>query len=107
MIWKYNVPTQGGKMMAAYGTPVEVFIPGIGFMQVVYQFGTNTQRCAVVHWQSGAILAGIEEWHTGYPQERARAAIAEKLSGVTEKRTVAVLTGAKVINSAPVVVGSM
>lgn len=69
LIWRYLVPTNYGNAHA-YGTPVDVFLPGVGRVQVVYQF----QPEAVVHWQSGQILARIPDG-PGWPQGKAQAAI--------------------------------
>lgn len=73
LIWRYLVPTNYGNAHA-YGTPVDVFLPGIGRTQVVYQFPADWQSEAVVHWQSGQILARIPAG-PGWPQGKAQAAV--------------------------------
>lgn len=85
IIWSYLIPTKG----RAYGTPVRVHIPGKGDTQVAYQFGTPEQPCAVVHLQSGQVIAPIYDKHTGYPEQRARQACAEKFAGLSTHEHIA------------------
>lgn len=87
MIWKYLVPTANGTLRECYGCPVDVFVPGLGRTTVVYQFqgGDGGQRCAAVHFASGRAIAWIEEHHTGYPQDRAQAAVNERFEGMGAK----------------------
>lgn len=85
MIWSYLVPSADGSTRRHYGVCVQVYIPGKGHTQVVYQFGTPTQPCAVVHYQSGQIIAPIEEHHRGYPEQRAQAACRERFEGIPRK----------------------
>ena len=101
MICSYLVPTSDGTSRRNYGTLVRVFIPGLGTTQVVYQFGTPTQRCAVVHYQSGRIIAPIEDRHIGPPQERAAAACREYFENLDPERISRVISEAPVINPLP------
>lgn len=112
MIWAYIAPGTRGETEIRYGTPVTVHVPGKGLMPAVYQFGTPTQVCAVVHLQSGQIIAHIEEHHRGYPQERARAACKERFDAMprtfaSDAQIVRTIDSAPVLNTVPSVVGAM
>jgi len=101
MIWSYLVPSGDGSTRRHYGVCVQVYTPGKGYTQVVYQFGAPTQPCAVVHYQSGQIIAPIEEHHRGYPEQRAQAACREKFEGKDGRRIAQVIDQAPVINVVP------
>jgi hypothetical protein len=109
-IWAYEVPTTDGSYRKAHGCPVTIYIETLGWIQVVYQFGLPDQACAVVHWQSGQVIASIGETHQGYPQQRAQAAWDERYQRLPERarrRIAERINGAPVINTAPSVVGVM
>jgi len=85
---------------------------------MVYQFqgGKGGQQCAVVDLASGQALAWIEERHTGYPEQRAQAAINERMARVPrrfartenhEAHIASTIDQAPAINTAPSVVGVM
>ena len=109
MIWKYKIVTADpdGQDRYGYGCPVTVRIAGQQ-LQIVYQFPGSGQRCAAVHWQSGAVIAEIFERHKGYPQERAQAAIRDRLAAArtSEERAWQVIETAPKINTIPLVIGS-
>jgi len=107
MIWAYQVPNDKGGIQIAYGTPVQVFLPGKGYVQAVYQFGTPELPCAVVDLKSGRIIAKVGDHHLGAPQQRAQAACQEALSGIPAASIVNALDTAPIINTAPAVVGVM
>lgn len=71
IIWEYLTPHSGGKVSPARGTPVEIFVPGRGYVQAVYQFGDGTNPAAVVHHASGRVIATLEG-ETGAFQAQAR-----------------------------------
>ncbi|MCH9838630.1 hypothetical protein K0U83_23405 [bacterium] len=86
IIWRYEQATTLGDTFPAYGTPVEVYVPGRGYMQVVYQFGTPDQRAAVVHFASGRVIAYVLPHHYGASlQETARAAAAQRFANLPRK----------------------
>ena len=85
IIWEYLVPCDNGKVKVNRGTPVEIFIPGKGYTQVVYQFG-DASGAAVVHHASGRVIARIEG-QTGSFQEQARTAAAETFEKTRRGRT--------------------
>lgn len=80
MIWQYLIPTADGDVRNAYGCPVTVQVPGVGEVTAIYQFqgGEGDQQCAVVHLASGRSMAPVHDHHTGYPQQRAQAAVDER-----------------------------
>lgn len=76
IIWEYKSPASTGLDASYYGTPVEVFLPGLGYTQVVYQFpGGEKHPAAVVHHRSGQVLCAVTD-PRGSPQEQARNSIA-------------------------------
>lgn len=89
-----------------YGCPVEVFICG-RYMRVFYQFPGGGQPCAVVHPESGQIIAHVKGHHPGYPQERAQAACHERLRDVSRERFEATILRAPVVNERFKQVGEM
>lgn len=102
IVWKYRTPTSDGPPRIAYGTPVTVYVPGLGEVQAVYQFGAPGQPCAVVEHRTGRIITLVGDYHSGAPQERARQAVRE----VPPRRLAAGFTegAAPVINGLPGVV---
>lgn len=79
MIWKYKIVAKNGEQAYAYGCPVRVHIGGRDLL-AVYQFPGAGQTCAVVHWESGTILATIHDRHKGAPEQQAQAALNERLT---------------------------
>lgn len=92
MIISYLLPNG----QQAYGVPVQIFMPGEGYIYATYQFGTPTQQCAVVHYQTGIIIALITDQHRGYPQQRAQAACLDLTIDIAQQ-----IKRAKVINTLP------
>jgi len=105
MIWQYRYPTNGPTRLA-FGVPVDVFVLGRQ-IRAVYQFqgGDNDQVCAVVHHASGRIMARVYDHHTGYPQQRAQAALDEKTAGKDPATVWKVIDAAMVLNPVGSVVG--
>ena len=63
MIWEYLVAAKDGShRRRAYGVPVDVSLDGKR-LELVYQLPAPGQPCAVVHWQSGAVVAPIYDRH--------------------------------------------
>lgn len=109
MIWRYKIPVahRPGDFpyQYSYGCPVTIDLPGIGRAEAVYQFQGGGQECAVVHYPSGRSIAPVLDHHTGYPEQRARAAVAERLRDVSPERIAGAFEGAEVINAVPESVG--
>lgn len=89
-----------------YGCPVEVFVLGRR-MRVIYQFPGGGQPCAVVHLESGRIMAHVRDDHAGYPQEKAQTALNERLREVTPERFELTVLQAPVLNRSAKLVGRM
>lgn len=106
IIWEYLTPHSGGKVAPARGTPVEIFVPGKGYVQVVYQFGDGTDPAAVVHHASGRVIATLEG-ETGSFQAQARNGAARVFARSRKGRTLeewyrhiaGVFDGAPVLNT--------
>ncbi len=105
MIWSYYSSSFGGELIKRFGVPVSIVLPDVGRTEVVYQFGGGGQQCAVVHWQSGGIIAPIGDEHKGNPTERAQAAIDTRLLNHVKGRVGAILAAAQNINQVPEIVG--
>lgn len=103
IIWRYKIVGREGELRDAYGWPIQVFVPGLGIIQAVYQFqsGPGDQRCAAVHLPSGRALALIEDRHTGFPQEQAQKAIREHCAGHQPTVIAAEIKRQPVINDLP------
>lgn len=100
IIWEYRGATPDGPVLR-YGTPVMVFVPGVGQIQAVYQFGGGDQIEGVVHLPSGQFLAKVLPHHTGAPEQRARAAVQEALAGADPQAVHRRVHEAPVINHLP------
>ena len=109
MIWAYDSADPAtGEISRFFGCPVRVYIKDLGeHVAVAYQFAAPTQACAVVHVPSGRVIAPILEHHVGYPQERAQAAVDERMSKVKPGAFAAAIKKAPIINIKPHVVGVM
>lgn len=106
MIWQYLIPTANSGVREAYGCPVDVSVAGRQ-LRAVYQFqgGDGGQKCAVVHLASGRIMAYCKDRHTGYPQQRAQAAVDEAMKNRQPSAVWSVIDAAEVLNTLPSVVG--
>jgi len=102
VIWMYRYPTDTDTTRCAYGYPVTVFCAGRE-LRAVYQFqgGKGDQQCAVVHLDSGRVIARVYDRHTGYPQQRAQAAVDERVAGKDPGRVWATISSAKRVNYGP------
>lgn len=105
IIWRYDVPTETG-LTEAYGCPIDIYVGG-RLIRAVYQFQGGGQVCAVVHWQSGQIIARIGLSDTGYPQQRAQSAVNARLHRNEHAKTWATINAAPVVNLLPEIVGCM
>lgn len=105
MIWSYLIPSHDrASYKRAYGCPVTVAVGGKRY-ELVYQFPGGGQKCAVVHWPTGAVVAFIEDAHVGAPQERAQQAVDGRLGHLTSDRFEAVCASQPVLNALPRVEG--
>jgi len=105
MIWMYRYPTKADTTRCAFGYPVTVHCAGRE-IRAVYQFqgGEGDQQCAVVHLESGRVIARVYDHHKGYPQQRAQAAVDEKTAGKDPGVVWATISSAKRVNYAASVV---
>jgi thymidine phosphorylase len=103
MIWEYRVPLVSGTRIH-YGTPVSVFIEGLGYKQLVYQYGSPSQRRAVVDLRSGRVVAPIEDTDRGHITEVSQAAVSRAIARLGAGRIIKAFQNAAVINNAARVV---
>lgn len=75
IIWRYMVPLAGGAITQKHGTPVEVYVPAKGYVQLVYQFG-DVAPPAVVDHPTGRVVCYVPRGCDGPYQEQARKACA-------------------------------
>lgn len=108
-MWAYDsADPETGEISRFYGCPVSVYIAELGErVTVAYQFEAPTQRCAVVHVPTGRVIAPVLDHHAGYPQERAQAAVDERMAAVKPGAFTAAVKAAPILNAKPRVVGVM
>lgn len=98
MIWEYRAQIMGGGTRTYYGTPVLVHVEGVGYKQFIYQYGSPTQPRAVVHLQSGRIVARIEDSDRGHITEISQAAISRIVTRIGVEKFLKAFQYTAVIN---------
>lgn len=109
MIWMYRAQGLRGELRTAYGCPVTVGVRGVGTVRLVYQFqgAFEDQECAVVDLPTGRVVAEVYDHHTGYPEQRAQAAVDEAMARFADPWAAwnNALDGLPTVNTLPSVVG--